>query len=99
MPTTAIIHFTAAPGQRDALLAFLEGVQDAAIAAGCHSIAVHRDVDEPDKVFEVEYWDSKEDHERFVKGAADAGAFAPFETLLAGPFSIAYGEPTKRTKR
>jgi hypothetical protein len=46
----------------------------------------------------VEYWDSKEAHQGFVKAAADAGAFAPFDSLLAGPFSISYGETAKRTE-
>jgi len=99
MPVTAVIHFTAQPGKRDDLIAFLSGVQGGAITAGCHSIAVHRDLGDPDKVFEIEYWDAQADHEAFVKAAADAGAFAPFETLLAGPFTVAYGEPAKRTER
>ena len=33
----------------------------------------------------------------FVTAAAEAGAFEPFESLLASPFTVSYGEPAKKT--
>ena len=46
-----------------------------------------------------EYWDDQATHQAFVKGAAEAGAFAPFDDLLAAPFVVAYGEPVLKTDR
>lgn len=97
MAVTAIINLQAQPGKRDTLIEFLKGVQDGAIAAGCHSIAVHSVIGSDDAVVEVEYWDNKEAHEAFVGAAVEAGAFKPFDDLLAAPFAVQYCVPAKKT--
>ena len=97
MAVTVIVNFKAQPGKRDALIEFLKGVQDGAIGAGCSSIAVHSVIDSDDGVVEVEYWETKGAHEAFVGAAADAGAFAPFDELLAAPFDVLYCTPAKKT--
>lgn len=97
MPVTVVVNFQSKPGRCDDLVDFLSGVQDGAIAAGCHSIAVHRVQDTDDGVVEIEYWDSREAHEKFVGAAVEAGAFAPFDDLLAAPFAIQYLDPAKKT--
>ena len=97
MAVTAIINFKAQPGKRDALIEFLKGVQDGAIAAGCQSIAVHSVIGSDDAVVEVEYWDTKEAHEAFVAAAVEADAYKPFDELLAGPFYVQYCVPAKKT--
>ena len=97
MAVTAVIKFTTQPGKREDLITFLSGVQEAAIGAGCHSISVHRDLADENGVFEIESWDAQDNHEAFVKAAADAGAFAPLDDILAGPFAVSYGEVAKRT--
>lgn len=97
MPTTVIVNFEAKPDKRDALVAFLEGVQPGAIEAGCKSIAVNRVQGSDSRVVEVEYWDSRRAHEAFVAAAVEAGAFAPFDDLLAGPFEVLYLDVAKQT--
>lgn len=97
MSTTVIVNFQSKPGRRDDLIEFLSGVQDGAISAGCKSIAVLRVQDTEDGVVEVEYWESRAAHEKFVAAAVEAGAFAPFDDLLAGPFAIQYLDPAKKT--
>lgn len=97
MSATVIVNFQSKPGRRDDLVEFLSGVQDGAIAAGCQSIAVYRVEGTEDGVVEVEYWESQQAHEKFVGAAVEAGAFAPFDDLLAGPFAIQYLNPAKKT--
>ncbi len=97
MAVTVILSFKAQPGKREALVDFLKAVQPSAIENGCHSIAVHRDLGNEDGVFEVEYWDNKEIHESWVNAAAEAGAFAPFDEMLAEPFAVHYCEPVQKT--
>lgn len=97
MAVTVVVNFKAQAGKRDALIEFLSGVQDGAIGAGCKSIAVHRVQGSDDGVCEIEYWDSREAHEGFVQAAMEAGGFAPFDDLLAGPFDVAYIDPAKKT--
>ena len=99
MPVTVTVQFTAKPGKRPDLLEFMKGVQAVAIEAGCHSIAVYADLEDENRAFEVEYWENQAAHQAFVKGAAEAGAFAPFDDLLAAPFVISYGEPFHKTDR
>jgi quinol monooxygenase YgiN len=98
MPTTVIVNFEAKPGKRGALIELLSGVQPVAIEAGCHSVAVHTVEDSDTRVVEIEHWDSRQAHEAFVGAAVEAGAFAPFDELLGGPFEILYLETAKKTE-
>lgn len=99
MTTTVIVSFQAKAGKRDALLALLKDeVQRQAIAADCHSIAVYRVAGSEDRAVEMEAWNSQADHERFVKAAAEAGAFAPFDELLAAPFEMSYCDLVKKSE-
>ena len=98
MAVTVIVNFKSKAGQRDALVEFLKGVQPGALAAGCKNIAVHQNVDAEDHVVEVEHWDSKNAHVKFVEAAAAAGAFKPFEAMLAEPFKVDYLEVQKHSQ-
>lgn len=98
MSTTVIVSFQTKPDQVDALAEFLSAVQPGAIQGGCKSIALHKDQNDPTLFFEIEKWDSAEAHQAFVKAAAEAGAFAPFDTILAAPFVVNYLSTVKETQ-
>ena len=87
MSTTVIVGFQAKPDQVPALLTFLGGIQPGMLEAGAQNVALLQDQDDPTCVFEVEEWTSAAEHKRFVDTAA-AGAFAPFDALLAAPFQV-----------
>jgi quinol monooxygenase YgiN len=74
-------------------------VQAAVIEAGGLSISLLQNQTDPSKVFEIETWHSAADHQRFVKGAAEAGAFKPFDSLLSKPFEVSYLSTVKRTEK
>ena len=97
MATIVVIRFQAQAGKRAALVDFLSGVQPGAIEAGCKSIALNTQDDAADVVWEVERWDERAAHEKFVAGAVAAGAFKPFDDLLAAPFEVTYVTTVKET--
>jgi len=97
MSTTVIVAFQAKPDQVDALAEFLSGLQAGVLEAGAESISALQDQDDPTRFFEVEVWPSADAHKRFVEAAAAAGGFAPFDALLAGPFTINYLDTVKHS--
>jgi quinol monooxygenase YgiN len=97
MSCIVLIRFQPQDGKRDGLLDFLRGVQPAAIEAGCKSIALNTH-DDSDDVWEVEHWEDRSGHEKFVEGAAAAGAFKPLDDLLSAPFEVSYVTTVKQTK-
>ena len=98
MSTTVIISFQAKPDQVETLLEFLSGLQTGLLEAGCLSVSLLQDQDDPTRCFEVEQWSSAEGHKRFVEGAASAGAFEPFEAMLAAPFTVNYLDTVKHSE-
>jgi quinol monooxygenase YgiN len=98
MSTTVIVSFQAKSDQVDALAEFLSGIQPGVIEAGGLSISLTQDQDDPTRFFEIEVWESADAHKAFVEGAAAAGAFEPFDALLAGPFVVNYLSTIKHTK-
>lgn len=97
--TTVIVTFRAKHDQVKGLLEFLSNVQTAVMEAGGLSISLLQDQNDPTKVFEIETWHAAAEHQRFVKGAAEAGAFKPFDSLLAQPFEVNYLTTVKRTEK
>ena len=57
-----------------------------------------QDQDDPTRVFEIEEWASSNEHKRFAAQAAAAGAFAPFDELLAAPFEVSYVDTVSRSE-
>jgi quinol monooxygenase YgiN len=82
----------------ESLLAFLSGVQSRSIQAGCLSISLLQDQDDPTRVFEIEVWKTADDHKRFVQSATASGAFAPFDKLLAAPIEGHYLNTVKHSE-
>lgn len=85
MSATVVVSFRAKPDQVGALLNFLSGVQARVIQAGCLSISLLQDQDDPTRIFEIEVWKKADDHRKFIQAEASSGAFKPFEKLLAAP--------------
>jgi quinol monooxygenase YgiN len=85
MSVTVVVAFQAKPDQVESLLAFLSTVQARVIKAGCLSISLLQDQDDPTRIFEIERWQTADDHKRFVQLATASGAFAPFDAFLSVP--------------
>jgi len=98
MNVTVIVAFQAKPDQVESLLAFLSSVQARVLEAGCLSISLLQDQDDPTRVFELEVWRTAEDHIRFVQSATSSGAFKPFDALLAAPFKGNYLDTVKHSE-
>jgi quinol monooxygenase YgiN len=85
MATTAVIVFRARPGQGDALVSFLRDNQANLLAhRGFRSIQLLQDEDDPDRVIEIEEWDSADDHRAMVVAVGAAGGWEAFDALLEG---------------
>jgi quinol monooxygenase YgiN len=98
MSATVIVSFQAKSDQVQALSDFLSGIQAGVMEAGGLSISLLQDQDDATRFFEVETWPSADAHKKFVQGAMEAGAFAPFDALLAGPFQVNYLGTVKHSK-
>ena len=73
---------TAAPGQRDALIAILlEGVAD---MPGCLSYVVARDPGDADAIWITEVWEDRASHEASLKLPAVRDAIARAMPMIAG---------------
>jgi quinol monooxygenase YgiN len=97
MSATVIVSLRAKPERAPALLTFLSGLQPGILAAGATTVSLVQDQDDPTRVFEIEEWASSDEHKRFVAQAAAAGAFAPFDDLLATPFEVTYANTVARS--
>ncbi len=85
MSVTLVVAFQAKPDQVEPLLSLLSGVQARSIQAGCLSISLLQDQDDPTRVFEIEVWPKADDHKRFIEAAKASGAFSLFEKFLVKP--------------
>jgi quinol monooxygenase YgiN len=73
--------FTAAPGQRDALVAILlEGIQG---MPGCLSYIVAKDAADAEGIWVTEVWDSKESHTASLKLPTVQNAIKRAKPLIA----------------
>jgi quinol monooxygenase YgiN len=95
---TVIVSFHARPEHADALVTFLSGLQPGLLQAGARTVSLLQSQDDPTRVTEVEEWASADAHKRFVEQSAAAGAFAPFDTLLAAPLQVSYFNTLKRSE-
>ena len=98
MSATVVVSFQAKPDQVESLLKFLSGVQSRVIEAGCLSISLLQDQDDPTRIFEIEVWQTADGHQKFVQSATTSGAFKPFETLLAAPIKANYLKTVKHSE-
>jgi quinol monooxygenase YgiN len=98
MSATVIAAFQAKLDQVESLLAFLSGVQSRVIEAGCLSISLLQDQDDPTRIFEIEVWRTADEHKRFVQSATSSGAFKPFDAFLAAPIKGNYLNTVKHSE-
>ena len=98
MSVTVIVAFQAKPDQAGSLLAFLSSVQARVIKAGCLSISLLQDQDDPTRIFEIEVWQTADDHKKFIQSATSSGAFKPFDTFLAAPIMGNYLNTVKHSE-
>jgi quinol monooxygenase YgiN len=96
--TIVIVSFQAKPDQVKGLSDFLSSIQPGVLEAGGLSISLLQDQNDPNRFFEVEKWLSADAHKNFVQGAAAAGAFEPFDALLAAPFQVNYCDTVKQSE-
>jgi quinol monooxygenase YgiN len=74
--------FTAAPGQRDALIAILlESTQG---MPGCLSYVIAKDESDPEGVWITEVWDSRESHAASLQLPRVRDAISRAKPLIAG---------------
>lgn len=98
MSATVIVSFQAKPDQVKSLLTFLSGVQSRVIEAGCLSISLLQDQDDPTRIFEIEVWQTADDHKNFIQSATSSGAFKPFDAFLAAPIVGTYLNTVKHSE-
>jgi quinol monooxygenase YgiN len=77
-----LVHMTAAPGKRDALISILLAGVDA--MPGCLSYVVARDSANPDGVWVTEVWDSQASHKASLSLPSVKDAISRARPLIAG---------------
>ena len=76
----------ALPGKRDELVALLTEHDESLVGAGCQAYEVGVDDAQPDTVFVVELWDSREAHQASLALPAVRAAIDRARPLLDGTF-------------
>lgn len=77
-----IVHMTAAPGQRDALVSILLG--STSNMPGCLSYVLAQDPTNPDAIWITEVWDSQASHKASLSLPAVKDAILRAKPLIAG---------------
>jgi len=86
MSVKVIVEFTTNPGQRDGLLAVIEGMMaESPPMPGSLGAAFYKSVDDPDLLVEIADWESVEARAAVYEQIAAAGGFGPIEQMLAAP--------------
>jgi quinol monooxygenase YgiN len=75
-----------APGRRDELVATLTQRNDLLRQLGCTAYEVGTNDDEPDTVFVMELWNSRQDHRRSLEHPAVQASVTSARALLSGEF-------------
>jgi heme-degrading monooxygenase HmoA len=89
--TIALIVFRAKPGQGAALVAFLRDNQPKLLGfRGFRAIQLLRDEHDPDRVIELEEWDSAADHQAMVAAVGEAGGWDALDALVASEPEATY---------
>lgn len=75
MSFTVIVNFQAKPEHVETMMGFLKQVQPQIIEAGCKSITLLRDRENPNRLIEIEEWDSEQAQQQYVADLMASGAF------------------------
>ncbi len=91
--TIVVVAFHAKPGKRAELVAWLRENQPKLPAfEGFRSITLTVDEADPDRVVEIERWDSAANHRAMVETVAVAGGWDALEALAEGDAEVTYLE-------
>ena len=80
-------HLVAKPGQRDAVIEILLGLQLPGEELGCVSYLVGTDPEQPDTIFVSELWQSREQHAASLKLPAVMMSIMKAMPMLTGEMS------------
>ena len=87
MAIKVIVELQAAPGRRDELESFLEGVvaTEGSRLHGFLGSTRYEVLDNPDALVEIAEWESAEARTAHMEEAAASGTYAPLLEMLAAP--------------
>lgn len=95
MSVTVLATLKLKPGLADTVLGGLKDMlPDTRAYAGCESVDVVRDMDNPDTVILVEQWGARSDHEAYMAWRTETGALAAMAEVMAEPPIFTYCNPT-----
>lgn len=92
MPITLLVTLVAKPSSMDEIARVMTEVKDyLPKVAGCESVRIVRDLDEPARFTLIESWSSRQEHEAYQRGVAESGGWGHIlEHLAADPVSTYY---------
>ena len=94
MTVTAIITFTAQPGQREAMAAAMHDIAEQLPGVdGFVGITSYNAVDDPETIIELAEWESVAAHGSFRAHAKETGLFDALGAVTVGPPEAIYVEP------
>ena len=88
---TVIATFRFKPGQSQKFRDFLDGENGISITrwwAGCKLVEIYESAEDADTLIIWEKWETKEDHESYIKMRTDTGAFERAGEWLKSPPEI-----------
>jgi quinol monooxygenase YgiN len=91
MPQTVKAVFPCQPGKGNDLVQMLShALADTRAFPGCLSVETYTDVDQPDTVVLWEKFETRADHEAYLKWRGETGMMEALAPILAGPLDVQY---------
>ncbi len=91
MAVLVLVEGKVKSGSREDMISLMrEILPDTRAYDGCQGVKFHTNLDAPDDMTLVEYWDSKAHYERYLAWRVETGVLGKIGSLLSGEPSIRY---------
>lgn len=93
MAVLVLVEGTVRPEAMNDMMALMrEILPDTRAYDGCQEVKVHTNLDTPNDLALVEYWDSRAHYEKYLAWRAETGVLDKIGSMLSGAPSIRYFE-------
>lgn len=96
MSVTVVVSFKVKPSLVQEFIDLLQTHQGSMIQAGAKMVTLYTTPDRANKIFEIETWDSVEDHKEYVRMISETSEFEKFNGYLVEPYKVSYLEEVSR---
>ncbi|OUR67848.1 antibiotic biosynthesis monooxygenase [Marinomonas sp. 42_23_T18] len=96
MSVTVVVSFKVKPSLVNEFIDVLQSHQSSMIQAGAKNVSLFTTPDRANKIFEIETWDSVEDHKEYVRMISESSELEKFNGYLVEPYKVSYLKEVSR---